>query len=350
MSITQQKLPPKQLIKELSSATLNSIVGNFDKYIREGSCVPVIDAKKYSIMTAKEFLIFWETITDKESNKIIELLHDWMEDKPHLPKKHESKNGLTIENSLINEHAPIVRHFHKFNDKFDSIHESILHIFGSNYSSIKKGAYFILDDIIVFIVDIKNNPKWNPFAKRLIDFIVFSKSNIIGNTLDCKKHSVDKSLVCIDIVNESPTIKLCYEVEQQNENTQWWVGSIMENNYSVIESYKTEPSKFHEKKQFYNENHTLIAYINKQNNNYILTENTEIDSDEQHICLRLSNAYPINHNIVHEIHIGKMLSNILIKKDPRNKQLQKWFYDNVTLLFDEPTFPLYQTLNEKISE
>ena len=349
MSITQQKLPPKHLLKDLDTTTLNSIIGNFEKYIREGSSVPIINAKQYSIMSVKQFLNFWETISSQDSIKIIEDLHNWMKDKKHLPKKSKCENGVTLENSLVNQHAPIVRHLHKFNETFDNIHENILHIFGMNYSSIEKEAYFILDDIIVFIVDIKNNPKWNPFAKRLIDFIAFSKSSNIGNTSDCKKLPIDESCVCIDIVNESPTIKLCYEVEQQNEQTHWCVGSVMESNYDVICSYKNDPSLFHEKKLFYNENHTLIAYINNTGN-YMITENSEIISDNQHKCLRLSNAYPIIDKVVHEIHIGKMLSNTLIKKDPRNKQLQKWLFDNIPILFENPKFPLYQQLNEKISQ
>ena len=80
-------------------------------------------------------------------------------------------------------------------------------------------------------------------------------------------------------------IKLCYEVEQQNEQTHWCVGSVMESNYDVICSYKNDRHHLM-KKLFYNENHTLIAYINNTAN-HMITENSEIISDNQHKCSML---------------------------------------------------------------
>ena len=71
MNITQQKLPPKHLLKDLDTTTLNSIIGNFEKYIRDSSVLH--NAEQYSIMSVKQFLNFWETISSQDSLKLLKI-------------------------------------------------------------------------------------------------------------------------------------------------------------------------------------------------------------------------------------------------------------------------------------
>lgn len=329
--ITQQKIPPLNKINKMPDEQAASIVGNFKKYIHWGHSIGVDDVSQYSNTNTKDFIKYLNSINEvRNPKKYLEKIHEWMKKQPTLPTNPTFSDGSTSEEHFINSLSPVNRHLADFNpDNFNKMHEEILVIF--TVYDIKKGEYYTIGDYLVLITDIKENPYWDSTAKKIFNIIVYNRIDAIGFSHNPKRIFNKNSFVCVDNVNGSNTIKLCYEgTHYQRTSTKYCVGSVKELDLNYIKSNEDK----------YDWNHTMTSRLTYTSSKRPLLDVTAKKMDNKTLenlfnCYILSNLYPTNEETIKKCEIGKYLDDQLVKGDPTNLKIQSDFVDTFDFLFPD---------------
>ena len=338
----QSKLFSIGSLKKKSANDISSNIGSFIYYCENGYSLPIENVTDYSSVTKTIFIDFLTSIDRYSNTEKIQHIRQWMSRqletntiKP-LPLVTKLSDDITIQTSLVNKYSPVTRHLHKFDSsKFDTIHERCLGMISENYNTLTSSQYVVNDESILFIEDIKENPSWDNNSEKLINFVLYDTVTTIATVEEPKYiENHDETYILIDIVNNTPHIKLCYNKTNNGIPVNCMVGSLKVLNVpNVLENI--EKNKF-------DLQHTLISIVNS--NNYLITEATECDIETSNVKLILSNAYPITNKTAITKHIGCFLSDTLIKGDTRNEMLKEWFWDNLYKLIENPQYPLVEEL------
>lgn len=314
-------IPSLEKINSLNNDCASKIIDSFNYYLYNGKSVPHSQASRG--MPIKDFIsIIYDWVNDTHDmnfKEILRELHRWMGTRPILECKAFTNDKIPYDKLYINNKSPIKNHLLNFDSHiFNKIHNNILKIFKKYGKSIRKNEYYIINDLVIFVIS-DSKPPYDSGDEidKLYNLIIYSRDYNVGyiNTHTTKTDNI-QSYICVEEVNGSKTIKKCYQANLDKVPTKYMMASVRLVNKTKNSKYDFNHTKIVCEKQFKSE----VIHV-AESRNYTFCNNDNI--------YYLGNGYPISYQEFTKFELPRFFTRSV------SKEFLGQFISNIDDLFED---------------